>query len=80
MLNHQNAKSHDITVLVRSDEKAKVLREKFGVKTAIGNISDSDFVEKTVSNAHVVFQIVSEILFDPVDSFLMSLSPQLGRC
>ena len=68
MLNHPNAKSHDITVLVRKEEKAKVLRDKFGVKTAVGDISDLEFVEKTVSNAHVVFQIVSEILFDPVDS------------
>ena len=45
---------------MRSEEKAKVLQDKFGVKTVAGSIKDYAFVEKVVQDYHVVFQIVRE--------------------
>ncbi|KAK7690529.1 hypothetical protein QCA50_005627 [Cerrena zonata] len=54
LLQHPSAKTFDITVLVRSQEKAKKL-ESFGVKTAIGSLDDHALVEELASKAHVTF-------------------------
>ena len=45
---------------MRSEDKAKVLQDKFGVKTVAGSIKDYAFVEKVVQDYHVIFQIVCE--------------------
>ena len=58
LLQHSNAKTFDITALVRSPEKAKKL-ESFGVKGVVGSLDDYDLVEDLVSKAHVVVDIVS---------------------
>ena len=58
LLQHPNAKSFEITALVRSEAKAKKL-ESFGVKAVIGSYKDDHaLTEKLAENAHVVFQIV----------------------
>ena len=63
MLNHPDAKKFEVTAIVRSEDKAKVLQEKFGVKTVAGSIKDYAFVEKVVQDYHVIFQIVRELLY-----------------
>lgn len=56
-MQHPNAKTLDITVLVRSPEKAKKL-EAYGVKTVIGSLDDHAVVEELASKAHVTLNTV----------------------
>ena len=59
LLAHPNASNFEITVIVRSEEKAKKL-ERFGVKTVVGSFkTDLNVVEKLSEQAHVVFNCVS---------------------
>ena len=62
LLEHPSASTFDITVLVRSEEKAKKF-ESFGVKTVIGSFKDPALVEKLTGNAHVVFAIVCIVYY-----------------
>ncbi|KAI0694390.1 NAD-P-binding protein [Cerioporus squamosus] len=57
LLNHPDRKNFDITVLVRNEAKAKILSEKFGLKTVIGTHQDLDKVESQAEAAHIVFNI-----------------------
>ena len=60
LLHHPNAKSFDITVLVRSPEKGKKL-EDFGVKAITGSLDDHALVEELSSQAHVIIDTVRVI-------------------
>lgn len=72
LLAHPDAKTYDITVLVRSPEKAKKL-ETFGVKAVVGSFKDSKLVEELSEQAHVIFSCVcSPFSLDT----LCSLDPQ----
>lgn len=59
LLNHPDRKNFDITVLVRNEDKAKILAAKFGLHTVIGSHQDVDKVASAAEAAHVVFNIVS---------------------
>ena len=59
LLQHPNASSFDITVLVRSAEKGKIPEDKFGVKAVIGSYHEHDKLASLAEGAQVVFQIVS---------------------
>jgi len=54
LLRHPSASTFDITVLVRSADKAKTL-EKFGVKAVVGSNDDLDKLESLAEHSHVVF-------------------------
>ncbi|GBE88351.1 hypothetical protein SCP_1301660 [Sparassis crispa] len=54
LMKHPNASNFDITVLVRSEEKAKKL-EAFGVHTVIGSFGDTEKLEALASKASIVF-------------------------
>ena len=58
LLEHPDAKSFEITALVRDQAKATKL-ESFGVKTAIGTIQNLKLLEDLASKSHIVFSIVS---------------------
>ncbi|KAH9929443.1 uncharacterized protein B0H18DRAFT_211618 [Fomitopsis serialis] len=58
LLQHPNADNFDITVPVRSPEKAKLL-EQLGVKTEIASLSDHDKIESLASRAHVIFNVAN---------------------
>ena len=58
LLTHPSADTFDITVLVRSAEKARVLEDKFGLTSVVGSYKDTSLVEKLAENAHVVFSLV----------------------
>lgn len=57
LLVHPNANTFDITVLVRSPEKAEKLKT-FGVTPVLGSLEDIDLLEDLASKAHVVFSCV----------------------
>ncbi|RPD59610.1 NAD-P-binding protein [Lentinus tigrinus ALCF2SS1-6] len=57
LLEHPSAETFDITVLVRSAEKAKILESQFGVKAVVGTHQDLNKIESLVENAHVVFHL-----------------------
>ena len=61
LLEHPKAYSFDITVLVRSTEKAHSL-ETFGVRAVVGTYEDSQLVEKLAEEARVVFTCVSPLI------------------
>ena len=59
LLAHPNASNFEITVIVRSEEKAKKL-EKLGVKAVVGSFKkDLDVTEKLSEQSHIVFNCVS---------------------
>ena len=58
LLEHQNAATFDITVLVRDGSKAKTLESQFGVEAVVGTHQDLDKIEHLAENAHVVFHLV----------------------
>ena len=49
---------YDITVLVRSAEKAKKISELTGVKTTVGSLDDAEVLIKAGSESDVIYQIV----------------------
>ncbi|GJE97531.1 NAD(P)-binding protein [Phanerochaete sordida] len=57
LLAHHNAHTFDITALVRSPEKAKILKERFGVHSAVGSFEDTALLEQLSANAHVVLSM-----------------------
>lgn len=58
ILQHPDASTFDITVLVRDASKAKFLETKFGVKTVVGSMEDLESLSLLAENAHVVVQCV----------------------
>lgn len=58
LLAHPNASTFDITVLVRSPEKAEKLKA-FGVNPIVGSLKDTALLEDLTSKAQVVFACVS---------------------
>ena len=61
LLAHPDAKNYDITVLVRSEDKAKKF-ETFGVSAIVGSFTESKLVEELSEQAHAIFSIVSSTL------------------
>ncbi|GBE86889.1 NAD-P-binding protein [Sparassis crispa] len=55
LLAHPSAKTFDITVFLRSAEKAKLLESNFGVKAVVGTLAELDKLEAQTAAAHVVF-------------------------
>ena len=53
----------DLTLYVRSPEKARRLEEEFGVKTVVGTLADSDKLEQLSEQAHIVISIVRSLIF-----------------
>ena len=56
-LKHPDASSFNITVLVRSPEKAEKLKA-FGVNPVVGSLSDTSLVEELSAQADVVIATV----------------------
>ncbi|CDO74493.1 hypothetical protein BN946_scf184979.g48 [Trametes cinnabarina] len=54
LLQHQNAQKFEIATLVRDPAKAKILEEKFGVKTTLGSVTDQDKLAALAEGAHVI--------------------------
>ncbi|KAH9944977.1 NAD(P)-binding protein [Epithele typhae] len=54
LLTHPRAPNFDITALVRSETKGKVLQEKFGVRPLVGSLQDADKITAASENANVV--------------------------
>ena len=52
----------DLTLYVRSPEKAQRLTSEFGLKTVIGTLADLDKIEQLSEQAHLVISIVSAIV------------------
>lgn len=59
LLTHPRANAFDVTALVRSPEKAKLLKSRFPqVKVAVGHHGESDKIASLAEKAHLVLQIV----------------------
>jgi len=61
LLSHPSASSGSFFALVRSEEKAKKLKEA-GITPILGSLSDLDIIEKAASEADVVIAMVSLIV------------------
>ncbi|TFK83316.1 NAD(P)-binding protein [Polyporus arcularius HHB13444] len=53
------AQKFDITVLVRSPEKARRLETEYNVKVSIGSLDDTDKVEQLSEQAHAVWSLAN---------------------
>ncbi len=60
LLAHPRRNAFVITVLVRSEEKARKLQD-FGVTAVVGSIKDAALVARLAEEAHVVFNVVSTV-------------------
>lgn len=58
LLKHPKAATFEITTIVRSAEKAKILKEKFGVDAVVGSHADTDKLTALSEKADVVFSCV----------------------
>ncbi|CAL1699088.1 unnamed protein product [Somion occarium] len=72
LLTHPNAKTFDITVISRQEEKVKKL-ESFGVKAVVGSLDDYPLIEDLASKAHVVFDCADADNFEGVKAILRGL-------
>ena len=63
LIEHSKAVSFELTTLVRSAEKAKILQDKFGVKAVVGTFQDLDKISDLAKNAHVVFHLVRGFVY-----------------
>ncbi|KAI0342694.1 NAD-P-binding protein [Trametopsis cervina] len=72
LLSHPSKDTFDITVLVRSEEKAKKL-ESFGVKTVVGSYKDLALAEKLAEDAHVLFSLADADHIESTNAFLRGL-------
>ncbi|KAI0783874.1 hypothetical protein BC629DRAFT_530767 [Irpex lacteus] len=72
LLAHPKKDIFDITVLVRSAEKARKL-ESFGVKTVTGSLKDTSLLEKLAESAHVLFSCADCNDLDAANAFLTGL-------
>ena len=59
LFQHANANSFEITTIVRSADKADILKSKFGANAVVGTFQDLDKIETLAENAHVVLHPVS---------------------
>ena len=50
----------DITVLVRSTEKARRLEIEYNVKACVGSLDNTDTIEQLAQQSHVVWSMVRE--------------------
>ena len=71
LIQHPKRAEHEITIHLRSAEKAKVF-EKLGFKTVLGSLDDVVDLEKFAAESDIVFQTVSPLT--PV------MYRQLTRC
>ena len=79
LIEHPKAGSFELTTLVRSAEKAKILQDKFGVKAAVGTFQDLDKITDLAKNAHVVFHLVRGFVHAIYFITLMACTTQQGR-
>ncbi|GBE86901.1 NAD-P-binding protein [Sparassis crispa] len=73
LLAHPSAKTLDITVFLRSAEKAKLLESSFGVRTVVGTIAELDKLEAQAAAAHVVFSITDSDDIPATEAILRGL-------
>ena len=59
LLHHKDAKNFTLKALVRNPEKAKLLRDKFGVETVVGSHADANKIEELAAESDVVISTVS---------------------
>ncbi|KAI9061106.1 NAD-P-binding protein [Trametes sanguinea] len=74
LLQHPDAKKFEIATLVRDPAKAKILEEKFGVKTTLGSIAEQDKLTALAENAHIVIHTAdSSDSVDAIKAILQGL-------
>ncbi|KAI0366135.1 NAD-P-binding protein [Pilatotrama ljubarskyi] len=73
LLDHPNREKFEITALVRNAEKAKKLKESFGLKTVLGSLQDLDKVSSLAENAHIVIQAADCDNIEPIKAILSGL-------
>jgi uncharacterized protein YbjT (DUF2867 family) len=61
LLAHPDRAHFDLTLLLRSRDKARTLEEQFGLKTIIGSLDDTQLLEDTAADADVVINTVRDI-------------------
>lgn len=79
LLSHPSASTFDITALVRNEEKAKLLEQKFGVHGVVGSYKDTALVERLAENAHVVFSMADADDLPAVQAILKGLKQRHAK-
>ncbi|KAG6907040.1 hypothetical protein DXG01_010811 [Tephrocybe rancida] len=54
LLEREDKDRFDITVLIRGEDRAKLIREKLGLKTVVADLSDREVIIATAENSDVV--------------------------
>jgi uncharacterized protein YbjT (DUF2867 family) len=61
LLVHPDRVRFNLTLILRSRDKARKLEEQFGLKTIIGSLDDTQLLEDTAADADVVINTVFDI-------------------
>ncbi|KAL4247620.1 NAD(P)-dependent Metabolic Enzyme [Abortiporus biennis] len=73
LLEHPSAETFEITILVRSPEKAQLFKDNFDVDVVIGSNEDLGLVEELAENSHVVFSCADADNLPAVKAILKGL-------
>ena len=58
LLDHPSSDTFEITALVRSPNKAKILIDKFDINAIVGSHADYNEIQKIAEDSHVIFHTV----------------------
>ncbi|OSC98263.1 NAD-P-binding protein [Trametes coccinea BRFM310] len=79
LIQHPKASTFEITALVRSAEKAKALKEKFGVNAVVGSYAERDKLETLAGDADVVFSCADADDLAAVQAFIQGMKGHKER-
>ncbi|KAI8980060.1 NAD-P-binding protein [Trametes punicea] len=73
LLQHPKASDFEFTALVRSPEKAEILKEKFGVNAVVGNLGEVEKLTRLSEDADVVLSLADADDLPSVQAFIQGL-------
>ncbi|KAI9061094.1 NAD-P-binding protein [Trametes sanguinea] len=79
LLQHPKASTFEITALVRSAEKVKTFREKFGVNAIVGSYAELDKLGSLAGEADVVFSCADADNLDAVQALIRGMKARKER-
>ncbi|KAJ8494778.1 hypothetical protein ONZ51_g2122 [Trametes cubensis] len=79
LLAHPKAADFEITSLVRSPEKAKVIREKFGVNTIVGAHAEHDKLTQLAESADVVISVTDSDDISAIKAIMQGMKSRFDK-
>ncbi|KAH9902739.1 NAD-P-binding protein [Cubamyces lactineus] len=79
LLAHPKAAEFEITSLVRSPEKAKVIKDKFGVNTIVGTHAEHDKLTQLAANADIVISVTDSDDMSAIKAIMQGMKSRFDK-